>query len=408
MDSILVFFQNLWVIVCNGLLLILVVDYFLHWLLSLPYFRLKTYSSLDGTLLSHRPVIPESYQDKQSGWFNAYIDEAKWVFNHIQWRSYTYWASEQFKGEYINLNHAGIRKTVRDGASAGEEMVIYIFGGSTVWGWGARDAYTIPSCVSQRLQKHFGIVAKVVNFGELGYVSTQELICLIRELQQQRKPNIVVTYDGLNDSFVSYQLRRAGLSQNEPNREREFNQSLSTHLNNFLHKKSGFYKLKNRLSACRSSAIGSINKYEMSKLAADTAVTYFNNIKILNAIGLAYDFKVLAYWQPVLFDKNILTTTEKEMRDKQLFWHDFYLRVKQEVQQKKETQNFYCLSDIFSNYPGPAFIDPWHVDEKANQYIAERIADDIHELLKSSGCKIKNQGSSVSHNRSFARDTVCD
>jgi lysophospholipase L1-like esterase len=374
MDSIVNDIKQAWFIIGSALLLLFILDFFLRKLLALKFFKLKTYSSLDGTLLDAKPTIPESYQNQHDDWFIDYIHEAKWVFNHIQWRSYTYWCSKQFQGKYININHKGIRKTSGHPSLTENDITIYVFGGSTVWGWGARDNYTIPSCIAQQLEDEYGIRAKVINFGELGYVSTQGLICLIRELQQQRKPDIVVTYDGLNDSFLSYQLGRAGLVQNEPNREREFNQTLSRHFKNFISTKSGFYQLKHKLTV---PPIASINTHKSSKLAKDTVATYLTNIKILNALASNINFKLFAYWQPTLFDKKILSSAEKVMYNKQDFWHHFYLKIKQQIKQQEKISNFYCLSDIFIDYPEPAFIDPWHVDETANKYIAARISGDI-------------------------------
>ena len=57
-----------------------------------------------------------------------------------------------------------------------------MLGGSSLWGFGARDDQTIPSLLARRLHDR-GVQVEVKNLSDLGYVSTQEVIGLLRELQ---------------------------------------------------------------------------------------------------------------------------------------------------------------------------------------------------------------------------------
>lgn len=91
-----------------------------------------------------------------------------------------------------------------------------------MWGSGARDSFTIPSLLSQILSEH-GISIHVVNYGESGFVSTQEVIALMLQLKKGNIPDVVMFYDGVNDTFSAFQHGIAGIPQNEFNRFREFN-----------------------------------------------------------------------------------------------------------------------------------------------------------------------------------------
>ena len=77
-----------------------------------------------------------------------------------------------------------------------------MFGGSTAWGEGAPDDETIPSHLA-RLMNVWGVDTTVKNLGERGYVSTQEVVFLYRELQAGRRPDVVVFYDGINDAAAA-------------------------------------------------------------------------------------------------------------------------------------------------------------------------------------------------------------
>jgi hypothetical protein len=57
----------------------------------------------------------------------------------------------------------------------------------------------------------------------MGWVSTQSVIMLLRQLQHGNIPDVVVFYDGVNDTYAAYQQGFAGWPQNELNRVTEFN-----------------------------------------------------------------------------------------------------------------------------------------------------------------------------------------
>ena len=63
---------------------------------------------------------------------------------------------------------------------------------------------------------------EVTNFGQIGYVSTQEALLLFEQLRKGNVPDFAVFYDGVNDTFAAWQSGTAGIPNDEYNREREF------------------------------------------------------------------------------------------------------------------------------------------------------------------------------------------
>ncbi len=182
--------------------------------LSLAFFIKDRWN--DSLAERHR-VIADTYGD--AAWINDYREEFRRAYI-AQWRSYVYWRRTPYHGNYINVDANGLRLTTSTegaGKASGTPLKVFMFGGSTMWGVGARDAFTIPSIVARELQQK-GVAVEVVNFGESGYVSTQEVITLLLQLQKGERPALVVFYDGVNDIFSAYQQRMAGLPQNEFNR----------------------------------------------------------------------------------------------------------------------------------------------------------------------------------------------
>ena len=119
----------------------------------------------------------------------------------IVYEPYTIWDRRYHPGDLINIDHAGFRRT-KNNSEAEDALRVWVFGGSTAWGEGAPDDETIPSHLAG-LMNAWGVDTTVKNLGERGYVSTQEVVLLYRELQAGRRPDVVVFYDGINDAAAA-------------------------------------------------------------------------------------------------------------------------------------------------------------------------------------------------------------
>lgn len=71
---------------------------------------------------------------------------------------------------------------------------IFFFGGSTMWGWGEIDNHTIPSFWSHKNPQW-----NVINCGQMGYNSRQNVEELINNVTEGRKIDVAVFYVGIND-----------------------------------------------------------------------------------------------------------------------------------------------------------------------------------------------------------------
>ena len=109
--------------------------------------------------------------------------------------------STPFEGDFINISKEGIRRTVElpEYAESLGDVTIHFYGGSTLWGFGARDEYTIPSFASQILQGDYAVDAQVTNFGEIGYNSFNDKTVFDVQILKGNIPNIAIFYQGYND-----------------------------------------------------------------------------------------------------------------------------------------------------------------------------------------------------------------
>jgi lysophospholipase L1-like esterase len=327
-------------------------------------------------------------------WIDAYFDELK-MASITRWRPYVYWRRKPFSGRYINIDQNGLRRTSYQETEA-DRLDIFIFGGSSIWGNGVRDEYTIPSLLGKKLLEQ-GIRNKVTNFGEDGYVSTQEIIELVLQLQRGNTPDLVIFYDGVNDTFSGLQNGFAGLPQNEWNREQAFTLSKTSESNVF--REYFFLRVLRDTSTIRivealidrlfPSPQQSFKKFpswgrDSDNIESDILDTYFSNINIVNALGQAYGFKALFFWQPIVYTKGRQTEYEKEQikyvgKEMEDFFVETYALVKH-----KEAMfqgNFINLSDIFAEVETPLYIDIFHVSEEANELITSRMMEDLTKLI---------------------------
>lgn len=100
-------------------------------------------------------------------------------------------------GNFVSVSEDNIRCNI-NGDSQCElhhgEKVIWVFGGSTTFGYSVKNDETIPAYLQKSLPEY-----KVVNMGHAAYYSTQERILFNEKLALGIRPEIAVFIDGLND-----------------------------------------------------------------------------------------------------------------------------------------------------------------------------------------------------------------
>jgi len=351
-------------------------------------------------------IKADTYSD--SAWASKYYQEIEEIEKGrtLRWQSYVYWRRTPRRGEYINIGPDGLRKTISVSMTEGATppIKVFMFGGSTMWGLGAGDDSTIPSIFAEEA-KNKGINCEVVNFGQYAYVSTQEVIELTLQLQKGNIPDVVIFYDGVNDTFGGFQLSVPGLPHDEIRREKEFclleRKELQT-----LAAQSAIRQLSTvrflhgvlEKSGLRRDNVQPIHlEYEKaisdkSSLAHAVVETYLNNIKLVQTLSQSYGFASLFYWQPVIYTKRHLTEYERQSLELDVNYpglKEFYLDTYDILRRRSAGLNnniaFNDISSIFSDIREPIFVDFNHTGEKGNRLIAKRMAQDFARLLSDRG-----------------------
>ncbi len=286
----------------------------------------------------------------------------------IRWLPYSYWTVAPFDGEYINVGENGLRDTPQYVENANR---IYMFGGSTVWGEGARDTYTIPSHLA-RLLHESGNAYIVMNYGQTGYVSTQDLILFQMQLAQNNVPDTAIFYQGFNDILAAYYQGYAGVTLQEDMR---FNDSEAGRL-----LRTGQPVL--RLPNFALSEI-SLELAAAQPTSAQTIVDrWLANVRLISTLAEDYGVKVLFVWQPSILYKDTLTPVEQGIVERMerdqpgltALYRDVDALVRQ-YSTDKQLENILLLSDLFQSETRYIFHDLVHITEEGNQSVAQAILE---------------------------------
>ncbi len=237
-----------------------------------------------------------------------------------------------------------------------------------------------------------GVRAETRNLAEIGYVSTQEVIALFRELQQGYRPDLVLFYDGVNDTTSALLEGQPTVTTNEINRVREFNivQSparLASALAGNLIQNSALFRFAGAVA--RRSGLGRVKEpralaeTELIDLSMGVVRGYAANVELVEALGKAYGFRSVFVWQPDIFSKPKLVPFEAEEEAKYGWARSLFTEVHRQLERADALVSnpvFLNLSGIFLEDDSLQFLDFCHTTEDANARIAGML---VSKLLES-------------------------
>jgi hypothetical protein len=296
--------------------------------------------------------------------------------------AYRGWRMAPFAGVGMNISSDGNRLTVPSANSEKGRRVLML-GGSVMWGYSAEDALTIPSLTSQALQEHGQVDIEVVNAAQPGYILTQEVATLMLELRAGRVPSAVVFLDGVNDVASAAQEGEPGhvFNEGDLSDRMQIGSSRAQRLVRDIGRTTSIVEV---LTTRLGRLVREQNPAEIS-VCDDLSKLYWNQIRIVEALGEVYGFRSLFLWQPTI------TTTNKPLTEWEraiIVDHPLVRLLKPcsaTVVENRSSDGFMDIQDIFDNELSSVFLDQWgHITEPANAAVAERIvrwlSDDMENV----------------------------
>lgn len=309
---------------------------------------------------------------------------------------HTYDAFTQFKehprsGRYVNIDANGFRKSKNQGPWPPDSkyLNVFLFGGSTTFGYGVADDDTIASHLQEALSiLHLKKPPRVYNFGRSTYYSTQERILFEKLLSQGATPDVAIFIDGVNDFYYK-------VYQDTP--------IYTETLTHFFDSQAsdGFYFWRQAFAKLPiSRAIGSLRarlgikpEQELRMLATAAGLihdksyyeyvirTYRDNLKMTEAVGSRFGVKTFFVWQPAPTYKYDLRCHLFKERDFERydFYKAGYPMFGELERQKFFGENFIWAADIQENVKECLYVDAVHYTAKMSKMLAEFIARSMRE-----------------------------
>jgi hypothetical protein len=258
-----------------------------------------------------------------------------------------------------------------------------MLGGSTMWGWTARDSATIPSLVAARLTAR-GEDVEVVSLAQPAFNLTQETITLLLELRRGNVPDVAVFLDGNNEIAPAIQAGSAGHILNEAQTAQalEFGRSGVWRTLLGLGRRSMLVERIGRATGPAPAAP------PPNALCGDVVRYYRNLVRSVEGLGREFGFSALFLWQPMrATTQKPLTAWERSIPTTPGY-RPTVLRctaLADSLMADRLGRSYFQLGSLFDVDTSSVFLDDYgHVTEAANAAIADRITELLEPILAQS------------------------
>lgn len=334
------------------------------------------------TAVAQSPIVLARWYAGRN-WTEQFLTEFYQAEHQPRYVPFTLTRTAPFSGRFVNVDPNGYRFT--PGADCGPGAYkILVFGGSSVWGWGVVDSATIPTLLQRSWPSRRGRVC-VQNLGQNAHVSTQEVIELLRQLQNGNIPDLAIFYHGHNDVSSAAEQGTAGVHYRVDRTAQRFEDQPGSARAIDLIMGTGTFRLLRSLVAKRNlsgdlanSATEAMSPAEIERLADDIVRVYLTNYRVVAALSQEFGFSYSFFWQPELpFSAKPRTDEERRLAVHHL---PLLRAVRQRLEAARPTMpNAYDLSNVFDSQTDQIFIDPVHVTPDGNAIVARRILDAISQ-----------------------------
>lgn len=297
----------------------------------------------------------------------------------VVYEPYTQFRERPLSSKWVNVDPNGFRR-VKNQASwppAEDAFNIFVFGGSTTFGYGVADSDTIASQIQEKLNHRNFSNKKVAvyNFGRGSYFSSQERILFEKLISEGKTPSMVIFIDGLND---------LNIPDHEPvatkKIEKYFNYKNKIESKTFLLRglleDLPLSRLILKITETSKSNKIAINYSDEYNINNESINLWLINKKLIEAIANDFGVKTLLVIQPV--------PTYKYNQSYHLFPHEnvshHHSTRGYEVLSKMykelpsdEKDNILWLADIQENKSEPLYVDSTHYSANFSGEIADYI-----------------------------------
>lgn len=314
----------------------------------------------------------------------------------LTYEPFTQFKEGPYKGNYVNVDPHGFRITENPGSWPPDpnSLNVFMFGGSTLFGYGVPDDQTIASHLQRFLTTKLSRRVRVYNFGRGFYYSTQERILFENLLRSGDAPDMAIFVDGLNDFYFkedipefTSRLAKSMKAKDRTTKDRVIELIGESDLPMFRLAR-GLRDRAERIARERSGA-GSGSEPETDSCAGDEDADnnepavisvvnrYMQNKKLIEAVAAAHDVKSVFVWQPVSTYKHNLKYDlfGEPSASHHYFSRHGYKYMAEHIDELFLGDNFLWLAGIQQDRQQPLYVDPVHYSGDMSDIISRTIGD---------------------------------
>ena len=298
---------------------------------------------------------------------------------------FTQFKERPYRGFYVNVDSSGFRITKNQGPWPPQSkcLNIFLFGGSTTFGYGVPDGQTIASHLQEYLATRLDRDVRVYNFGRGYYYSTQERILYEELLASGFVPHMAIFIDGMND-FAS--------GNNEPlltGQLREFvdhgktsvfvsTTSLGRAASAFRRRLSKLFREEQHSEQLNEQTEANVRKYSDPKVIDLVIKRYLTNKKLIEAVSKPFGVKPIFVWQPnpmYQYDLRYHPFSEPGYEQHCINLKYGYEHMAELIRENPLDDNFLWSANIQNDAKEPLYVDMFHYSAGFSKQIATVIAD---------------------------------
>jgi lysophospholipase L1-like esterase len=306
------------------------------------------------------------------------------------------WGVPEWHSNYIN-NDAGmggfLRRTINPSNCGQSNSVnVWTFGGSTMYGVGVPDWATMPSYLARELNTGGQNCVLVSNFGVEGYATDQELILLEEQLKAGGRPDVVIFYDGLNDSMLQCPPGPPTPHGAYGTIKSRIEGSLSARID-FLQKSYAVRLAAELLARFHHPRSVAFLASEEQLRIKSVIFKYEANMRLARALADAYKFKLYSFWQPLLtyghkplvpFEQRMATADASRLSADNACLVMMTATYSEAKRRAIQDGTFVFLGGVFDSTKEPVYIDQGHLGPRGNELVAQAIANYLRDHPDSS------------------------
>jgi hypothetical protein len=400
------YYKILAVISLNCLIVFLVVNLIAAGLLDMKTYFTKE-AAMSGTPFAFKR-FHESLTSVHPGLTDEQITQLIAETRKLSqaYEPYTQFKESPYSGQFVNVDPRGFRPIGNQNPWPPRrgEFTVFVFGGSTTFGYGVPDNLTIPAQLQEQLVSDYGVSATVFNFGRGSYFCVQERVLFEKLLLSGFVPDMAVFIDGLNDLVLleparTKDLRRFMEEAEVPParkllRELPVMKALAT-----LFPSPGYDETNLAKAFKRTS------EAQHEKLLHGVVDRYLSNKKITEAIAREFNVTPIFVWQPVpvyKYDRHYDIFGGFDCEGHFPALKPGYEMMAKAVETGALGPNFIWAADMQRNLKKPLYVDAVHYSGEMTNMIAKYILDAIKERGLRAEIQAVKPNSRVGKNRQLS------